>query len=95
MDAAGLEADGGHGGAVTLIQRFGSSANLDIHLHCLVLDDVYRCDAEGMPSFIDVGAPGDKGLLALLQTVIARLMKVLTRRDVVVEEMGQTRYLQV
>ncbi len=25
-------------GAVTLIQRFGSAANLNIHLHCLVLD---------------------------------------------------------
>ena len=31
----------GQGGAVTLIQRFGSAANLNIHLHCLVLDDVY------------------------------------------------------
>lgn len=27
-------------GAVTLIQRFGSAANLNIHLHCLVLDGV-------------------------------------------------------
>ena len=37
---AGLKADGGHGGAVMLIQRFGSAANLNIHLHCLVLDGV-------------------------------------------------------
>src|SRR5918999_6472451 len=29
-------------GAVTFIQRFGSAANLNIHLHCLVLDGVYR-----------------------------------------------------
>src|SRR5215813_1834934 len=28
-------------GAVMLIQRFGSAANLNIHLHCLVLDGVY------------------------------------------------------
>ena len=28
-------------GAVTLIQRFGSAANLNIHLHALVLDGVY------------------------------------------------------
>ena len=28
--------------AITLIQRFGSAANLNIHLHCLVLDGVYR-----------------------------------------------------
>ena len=38
----------GHGGAVTLIQRFGSAVNLNIHPHCLVLDDVYRCDADGV-----------------------------------------------
>jgi hypothetical protein len=30
--AAGLGADEGHRGAVTLIQRFGSAANLNIHL---------------------------------------------------------------
>ena len=36
LAAAGLAADEGHGGAVTLIRRFGSAANLNIHLHCLV-----------------------------------------------------------
>lgn len=29
-------------GAVTLIQRLGSAANLNIHLHCVVLDGDYR-----------------------------------------------------
>ena len=29
-------------GAVTLIQRFASATNLNIHLHCLVFDGVYR-----------------------------------------------------
>ena len=33
--------------APSLIQRFGSAANLNIHLHCLVLDGVYCCDADG------------------------------------------------
>ncbi len=35
LDAAGLVAGEGQGGAVTLIQRFGSAANLNVHLHCL------------------------------------------------------------
>jgi hypothetical protein len=61
LDAAGLKADEGQGGAVTLIQRFGSAANLNIHLHCLVLDGVYRCDADGVPGFIEAGAPTDDG----------------------------------
>jgi hypothetical protein len=90
LEAAGLKADEGHGGAVTLIQRFGSAANLNLHLLCLVLDGVYRCDADGLPSFIEVSAPSDDESHALLQTVIARLMKLLTRRGVLVEDMGQT-----
>ena len=38
LGQAGLKADEADSGAVTLIQRFGSAANLNIHLHCLVLD---------------------------------------------------------
>jgi hypothetical protein len=89
LDHTGLKSDEGQGGAVTLIQRFGSAANLNIHLHCLVLDGVYRCDGDGAPSFVEAGAPTDEELHALLQTVIARLMRMLTRRGVLVEDMGQ------
>jgi hypothetical protein len=88
LDHTGLKSDEGQGGAVTLIQRFGSAANLNIHLHCLVLDGVYRCGADGVPGFIEAGAPTDEELHALLRTVIARLMKTLTRRGVLVEDMG-------
>ncbi len=34
---AGLRRAQAATGAVTLIQRFGSAANLNIHLHCLVM----------------------------------------------------------
>ena len=51
LGQAGLEPDEAESGAVTLIQRFGSAANLNIHLHCLVLDGVYRCGTEGAPEF--------------------------------------------
>ena len=37
LKQAGLKGDEAHTDAVTLIQRFGSAANLYIHLHCLVL----------------------------------------------------------
>lgn len=77
-------------GAVTLIQRFGSAANLNIHLHCLVLDGAYRRGADGSPAYIEMNAPADGELHALLQTAIARLMKMLTRRGVLVDAMGQT-----
>ena len=55
-----------------------------------MLDGVYRCSADGVPAFVEVGAPTDDELHALLQTVITRLMKMLTRRGVLIEEMGQT-----
>ena len=90
LDGVGLKGEEGHGGAVTLIQRFGSAANLNIHLHCLVLDGVYRCGADGVPVFVEAVAPSDDELHALLHTVIARLMKMLTRRGVLVQDMGQT-----
>ncbi len=66
LDAAGLNADEGQGGAVTLIQRFGSAANLNIHLHWLVLDGVYRRGDDGSPAFIEAASPTDDELHALL-----------------------------
>ncbi len=90
LDHTGLKSDEGQGGAVTLIQRFGSAANLNIHLHCLVLDGVYCCDANSAPSFVEAVAPTDRELRALLHIFIARLMKSFTRRGVLVEDRGQT-----
>jgi Putative transposase len=40
LDRAGLKADEGFGGAVTLIQRFGSADNRNVHLHCLEMGGV-------------------------------------------------------
>ncbi|MBK8763787.1 MAG: transposase [Burkholderiaceae bacterium] len=59
LGQAGLKAGEADSGAVTLIQRFGSAANLNIHLHCLVLDGVYRCGTDGEPEFVEVPAPTD------------------------------------
>ena len=51
LDQAGLKADEADSGAVTLVQRFGPAANLNIHQHCLVLDGVYRRGTNGEPAF--------------------------------------------
>jgi len=53
-------------------------------------DGVYRCGGDGVPSFVEVDAPTDDELHALLQTLITRLMKLLTRRGALVEDMGET-----
>ena len=41
-------------GSVTLIQRFGSALNLNVHFHMLFLDGVYAED-EGRPSSVKFG----------------------------------------
>ena len=64
----GLKTEEAGSGAVTLIQRFVSAANLNIYLHCLVLDGVYRCDTEGEPVFVEVPAPTDEALQAVLHS---------------------------
>ena len=89
LQQAGLKAEQADSGAVTLIQRFGSAANLNIHLHCLVLDGVYR-RTDGGPVFVEIPAPTDEALQALPHKIIGRLMNLLTRRGVLVEEEGLT-----
>ena len=91
-------------GAVTLIQRFGSAANLNIHLHALVLDGVYgnldAVDTAGStdestpappaPIFHPAGAPTHAALEALLAKIITRILRLLTRLGHLVEEEGET-----
>ena len=86
---SGLQRSQAHTGAVTLIQRFGSAANLNIHLHCVVLDGVY-CSSEGVPVFHDVRAPSTDELQTLLGRIIQRILKLLTRTGYLIEERGVT-----
>jgi hypothetical protein len=41
---------------VTLIQRFGSALNLNVHFHMLMPDGVYARGAEA-PVFVRIAAP--------------------------------------
>ena len=69
-----MKADDADSSAITLIQRFGCAANLNIQLRCLVLDGVYRHGTDGVPAFVQTLAPTDKELLAVLNKIIARTM---------------------
>jgi len=89
LKQAGLKRCAADTGAVTLIQRFGSAANWNIHLHGLVLDGVYR-NTEGEPVFQEARAPSRDELAGSLDKSIARLMKMLTRQGHLVEEQGMT-----
>lgn len=86
---AGLKRMNAKTGATTLIQRFGSAANLNIHLHCLILDGVYRRQ-NGVPEFHGARTSTVEQLRALLSQIIKRVMKALTRHDGLIEEEGTT-----
>ncbi len=86
---AGLLRTDAQTGAVTLIQCFGSAANLNIHLLCIFLDGVYRTTDEG-PVFQPVRAPTTEQLQTLLNQIIKRTMKLLTRLGYLIEEEGMT-----
>jgi hypothetical protein len=55
-----------------------------------VLDGVYRRGIDGAPEFVEVPEPADEALQTVLHKIITRLMKLLTRRGVLVEEEGST-----
>ena len=82
-----------HTGAVTLIQRFGSAANLNIHFHSLVLDGVYRIE-NGQPLFHPVAPPTTAELARLLERIVQRVLALLTRRGYWVED-HDAGYLEV
>ena len=91
LKQAGLKRATADTGAVTLIQRFGSAANLNIHLHYLVLDGPYR-RTEGVPVFQQARAPTRDELQGLRDKSIARLLTMLTRQGYLIEEEG-VRYI--
>lgn len=86
---AGLKRATADTGAVTLIQRFGSAANLNIHLHCLVLDGVYRRTG-GEPVFQEARASTCEALQGLLEKIIVRLLRGLTRLGYLAQEEGMS-----
>ena len=65
-------------GAVTLIQRFGSALNLNIHFHMLFLDGVYVQDSSCC-CFTFVATDIKPNFLHCLQLNINRFASILTR----------------
>ena len=70
---------GGHTGAVTFIQRFGSAANLNLHFHTLALDGVFFEQPDGSLCFHAAAPPTKDEIARLLTTVRARVERWLQR----------------
>lgn len=56
-------------GAITLIQRFGSALNLNVHFHMLLLDGVYTTNQYGKHRLQYVSAPLSDELTGLVHTI--------------------------
>jgi hypothetical protein len=73
-------------GAVTLIQRFGSALNLNIHFHMLYLDGVYAADNYGKTRFYPIKAPTKSELNSLTHLISQRVAGFLEREGLLVRD---------
>ena len=72
---------GGQTGSITVVQRFGSALNLNIHLHCLVLDGVFvKGHQDGSATFHPLPAPTTEQIEALLVYAVSRMERWLKRQ---------------
>ena len=73
IDKAGLTRACGATGALTLIQRFGSALNLNVHLHWLFLDGCIWPMARDPPVFRVVAERSANELQALVEQISVRV----------------------
>ena len=83
LQKAGLTRARGHTGAVTLIQRFGSALNLNVHFHMIFLDGVYWTGGAGLPVFRAVAAPRASELQVLVEQIGAGVGRMLETRGLI------------
>jgi len=89
---AGYTHDRARTGAVTLIQRFGSALNLNIHFHMLFLDGVYVDQPNGAARFRWVKSPSSAEITRLTHTIAHRVGRFLERQGLL-ERDAENSYL--
>jgi hypothetical protein len=87
---AGLTHKAAQTGGITLIQRFGSALNLNVHFHMLLLDGVYTTNRHGKQRFQYVHAPLSSELNSLLYTISQRIARYLERQGLLERDMEQS-----
>jgi len=88
IQKAGLTRRKAQGGAVTLIQRFGSALNLNVHFHMLIPDGIWL--AGSPPYFRKLMGPTVSELQGLLQRISARIGRHLERIGLLVRDEDQS-----
>src|SRR5690606_25307061 len=86
---AKLERGTGATGAVTLIQRFGSALNLNVHLHILVLDGAFLAGT-APPVFRRIAAPTERELQGLVEQIAERIGRALERDGLISRDYENT-----
>lgn len=74
-------------GAVTLIQRFGSALNLNIHFHMLFLEGATSENPWGGTTFTRIKAPSHSDMVELVHTISQRIAKYLEKVGLVERDM--------
>lgn len=84
---AALTAKNAKAGAVTLIQRFGGSLNVNIHFHQLFIDGTYELDSDKQPvNFWVAGLPKLSEIEQVLSTIITRVIRYLQRQGIIIKD---------
>ena len=65
-------------GSVTFVQRFGSSLNLNPHVHVLMLDGVC-VDGEDAPVFVPAPPLSDQAVQQIVETSSRRIIRLCTK----------------
>jgi hypothetical protein len=74
-------------GAATLIQRFGSALNLNIHFHMLFLEGAISENPWGGTTFTRIKAPSHDDMVALVHTISQRIARYLEKVGLVERDM--------
>jgi hypothetical protein len=89
---AGFKAIQAQTGAVTLIQRFGSALNLNVHFHRLFIDGVYQEKDNGQLRFHRVNTATSSELNTRVATISQRVAGHLERQGLLVRD-NESSYL--
>jgi hypothetical protein len=76
-------------GAVAFIHRFGALLNPHLHFDCIVVEGVFKADAAGGAQFHEARALGPEALAEIQVRVRTRLLRALSRRNLLEREDAQ------
>jgi hypothetical protein len=75
----------GRSGTVTVVQRFGSGLELNVHFHALGLDGVFAPGVDGTLRFHRLPGPTDTDVARLVTAIARRIGRLLARRGLAVD----------